>query len=62
MNKNESRQMEYEEILESALKLPGVQEATKVLLKCQRTEEKISPFKPKSQPKVITTTNTNSGI
>ena len=62
MNKNESRQKDYEEILESALKLPGVLEATKVLLKCQKTEAKFSPFKSRSLPKVITTTNTNSGV
>lgn len=61
MEKNESRQKEYEEILESALKLPGVLEATKVVLKCQKTEGKLSPFRSKSLPKVITTTNTNSG-
>jgi len=62
MNKNESRQKEYEEVLESALKLPGVLEATEVLLKCQKAEAKFTPFKSRSLTKAITTTHTNSGV
>ena len=62
MDKSKSqREEQYDEMIKSALKRPGVREATELLQKWREIESEFAPHQmPTSETRVVTTTDSQN--